>query len=259
MGRSRKKHELSGAFLALPMRGVLEPGGLLDRLSPEAFKLFILSLTLADRTSGDGLRGGGVKGPRFLPYRLAAARLGLHPRKVCAAFKELVATGVLEVAEPGAWQAGIRAPNVYEIGPAHPWSPKPHPTSNPGFPTESRAGPRTGAAPMNRSPQVDSRLNNDKSSCGQRVTPGTTPDGVELVRSPGLDARSRSAIGADPIGADSPGHSNPASGAADGAESGGRAADAPAGSAPAREPGAERQRRKTAALANLHVAREVRK
>jgi hypothetical protein len=141
MARRRIQRD-PGAFLRLPFVGVLAPGGLMDELTGDAFKLLVLALTVVDRRDG-GLDHGGAQGLRLIPYSLVVRRFGWSPKKVACAFRELLDVGALVVSEPGGLVGGIRQPSAYQIGAAHPWSGKSRPTSAAGSGTATSAGSGT--------------------------------------------------------------------------------------------------------------------
>ncbi len=138
MSRRRKPND-PGAFLRLPFVGLLAPDGLIDRLTGDAFKLFVLALTVVDRKNG-GLDHGGAQGLRWVPYSLVVRRFGWSPKKVARAFRELLDAEAIVVTEPGGLVTGIRQPSAYQIGAAHPWSGKTRPTSTAGSGTATTAG-----------------------------------------------------------------------------------------------------------------------
>lgn len=119
---ARRRGRLTGAFMPVPFKKVLEPGGLMDRLPSDAFKLFFLALTVNIRDNGGFANHGGAQGPRPIPYKLVRDRFGWSQRRVARALKQLIEFECLIVVRPGGLRGAGGTATLYDVGPTHPWS-----------------------------------------------------------------------------------------------------------------------------------------
>lgn len=119
---ARRRNRLVGAFIPLPIKMVVEEGGLMDRVSGDGFKLFVLALSVNPRENGGFARHGGAQGPRPLTYDMVRRRFRWSRRRVARTIRELIDLEALVVIRPGGLVGAGGTPTLYEIGPAHPWS-----------------------------------------------------------------------------------------------------------------------------------------
>jgi len=175
----------------------LKAGGILDTLSGDANKLFLLALTLHDR--GESARTyGGARGSRMLPYSLVKRRFKWSPKKISRVFKELIQADALRIASHGGMKGGIREPNVYEIGSAHFWSGKTPPTTYNGSSTATNPGSRKGhlsrKQPFNRLPTPEDGGDRVKSNDNKPVSAESDHQKEVPARLPTPEEYSRSTI-----------------------------------------------------------------